>query len=78
MFWFALGCVALWLVPRVAEHRNTLRALMGAVFLGGLARVISLLSAGAPEPFLTVLMVIELVLPPVVIGADEYSRRRAR
>lgn len=73
--WVALGCVAVWLVPRVANETLAARAVLAAVFAAGLARVISLVSAGAPDPLFSVLMAIELVFPPIVYAVAEMARR---
>jgi hypothetical protein len=69
-FWAALGCVSLWLVPRVETQPMAVRAVAAALFAGGIARVISLISVGAPHPLLTVLMAIELIAPPIIIAAQ--------
>ena len=51
--WLGVGLAMLWLVPSI-EHQGVLfRALWGAVFLGGLGRLLSWIRIGAPpKPFM--------------------------
>jgi hypothetical protein len=51
--WLGVGLAMLWLVPSI-EHQGVLfRALWGAVFLGGLGRMLSWLRIGSPpRPFM--------------------------
>jgi thiol:disulfide interchange protein len=81
-FWVVLGGVALWLVPRVGSETTIVRIVGGAVFAAGIARVISLVSVGAPHWSQVVLMAIELLLGPILVGlqariaSSEASDRR--
>jgi hypothetical protein len=77
-FWVAFGAVALWLVPRVEREKLALRALGGALFLGGLARVVSVISVGEPDQLQYVLMAIELILGPLLIAWQAMLRRAER
>jgi hypothetical protein len=47
-------------------------------FAGGVGRAISHLSVGTPHPFFTVLMAIELLLPPVLVLLWLAARRQRR
>lgn len=50
--WMGIGLAALWLVPRITEQTALFRAIWGAIFLGGLGRLLSmLLVAMPPVPF---------------------------
>ena len=65
--WLGLGLAMLWLVPGI-EHQGILfRAVWGAIFLGGVGRVLSWLRIGAPpKPFIGV-TVLELLGAPLFI-----------
>jgi hypothetical protein len=51
--------------------------LAAVFFAGGVGRMISRAAVGPPHPFFTVLMVVELVLPPVLVGLWIGARREA-
>ena len=74
-FWLGAGLVLLWIVPRVESATAPLRAVTGLVFLGGLARLISIAAVGAPSAMFLGLLVLELVLPPIMIS---WQSRLAR
>ncbi|MDH2387948.1 MULTISPECIES: DUF4345 domain-containing protein [Streptomyces] len=73
--WCTLGIVMLATVPHVERHALALRAVFGAVFLGGLARGLSYLSVGAPHALFTAGIGVELLLPPLLLL---WSRRVCR
>jgi hypothetical protein len=75
-FWVAFGALAVWAVPRVERETLVVRALGGALFLGGLARLVSIIDVGEPDSLQYVLMAIELVLGPVLIGWQALLRGR--
>lgn len=65
----SVGLLLLWVAPDPLERTRglALRWASGAVFLGGLARILSLLLAGAPAPLLFFLLAMELLVPPVLV-----------
>jgi Domain of unknown function (DUF4345) len=75
--WVAFGVALLWVVPRVERETLLVRFLGAAIFLGGLARVASIIDVGKPADLQYVLMGIELVLGPLLI-AWPATLRRAR
>ncbi|MGP4002781.1 DUF4345 domain-containing protein [Streptomyces sp. 8N706] len=66
--WITLGIVMMRCVPHVERTGAALRAVCGAVFLGGLARLISYADAGAPHRLFTAFIVVEFVVPAVLIA----------
>jgi hypothetical protein len=66
--WGAYGIVVLRAALNLADRLSEVPWLAGVFFAGGVGRVLSRLSTGAPHPFFTLLMTIELVLPVVLIG----------
>jgi len=65
--WLGLGLMILWIVPRVETAVLPLRAVTGIVFLGGLARVLSIVVSGAPHPMFVAFTILELVAPPILV-----------
>jgi len=65
--WLGVGLAMLWLVPSI-EHQGVLFwALWGAVFLGGLGRLLSWIRIGAPpKPFMAFTL-LELLGAPAFI-----------
>jgi hypothetical protein len=66
-FWFAAGLIVWWAVPRIDKTATVLRVTLGAVFLGGLARLIAVAASGWPHPIFRAAMVIELILIPALL-----------
>ncbi|MFI7415614.1 DUF4345 domain-containing protein [Streptomyces sp. NPDC049627] len=73
--WTTLGLVLLRLVPHVERNGAALRVVFGAVFLGGVARLVSFLAVGAPHPLHTAFIGVELLLPPALLA---WQTRLAR
>jgi hypothetical protein len=75
VFWGAYG-LALILVARDFAARGHLTPwLAGLFFVGGVGRAISYAVAGAPHPFFTALMAVELLTPPLLVLLWLGSRR---
>jgi hypothetical protein len=50
--WLGLGVAILWLVPRIERETTLFRFIWGAIFIGGIGRLLSILLAGLPPlPF---------------------------
>jgi hypothetical protein len=73
-FWVAFGVALLWVAPRVERETLLIRFLGAALFLGGLARLASIIDVGEPDSLQYVLMGIELVLGPLVIAWQAMLR----
>jgi len=76
--WGAYGIVLLraaWGVPRTLPQAPWLAAIF---FAGGVGRVLSRVTVGAPHPFFTLLMVIELSLPVLITLLWLGARARLR
>ncbi|WP_309114337.1 DUF4345 domain-containing protein [Saccharothrix sp.] len=76
--WLFLGVALLSVVRRVREAAKVLRYVCAAVFVGGLARVVSLVSVGTPHVLMVVFIGIELVLPPLLLWWHWSLTRPAR
>jgi len=51
--WCALGIALFWMIPTIERQTVLFRVIWGAVFLGGIGRLLSILFAGLPPlPFI--------------------------
>jgi len=76
--WGAYGIVVLRTAWKLPQTLGQIPWLIGVFFAGGVGRILSHLSVGAPHPFFTALMVVELVLPVVMAGLWLGARREVR
>lgn len=63
--WLAVGVALLTTIKN--NSQVIIRAVAATVFAGGLARLISLATAGAPQAMIYGLLTIELVVPPLLV-----------
>lgn len=66
VFWMAYGVGVIWLTANRPLEVTWIYVALGLFFLGGIGRLVSSISVGAPDPLFTSLMFIELVLPVIV------------
>jgi Domain of unknown function (DUF4345) len=75
--WLGLGIALLWTVPTIERHTTLFRSVWGAVFLGGVGRLLSMLSLGAPPlPFIG-FTILEIVGAPVFVYWQHRLARSA-
>ncbi|MET1004075.1 MAG: DUF4345 domain-containing protein [Propionibacteriaceae bacterium] len=65
--WLCWGVAALWSARRPGRRALVTRLFLVAAILGGVARLVSLLSVGWPGPLLTAALGIELLVVPLVL-----------
>lgn len=65
--WLALGLAALWVAPRLNKEAALFRAIFGAVFIGGIGRVLSMALAGLPPTEFVAYACVEIIVPPVFV-----------
>ena len=65
--WLGIGIAMLWLVPRIESQTVLFRTVWGAIFLGGVGRLLSILFAGLPPVPFVAFTVLELVGAPVFV-----------
>ncbi|WP_394693657.1 DUF4345 domain-containing protein [Hyphobacterium sp.] len=72
-----IGFAALiwWFIPNVDRHVWLFRLMTLAVFLGGLSRLYSYLTVGAPGPELVAGIAIEIALPLIIIWQTAVARK---
>jgi Domain of unknown function (DUF4345) len=65
-FWFSIAPIIWSTLPRVEKETTKLRLIMGIVFAGGLARLVSWRRTGRPHPVFLGAIAIELVGMPIM------------
>ena len=58
--YLGVALLALWCLPRIEERANALVVATGAIFLGGIGRLISIAAVGAPSSVTWYVLIIEL------------------
>ncbi|MEM9042749.1 MAG: DUF4345 domain-containing protein [Actinomycetota bacterium] len=58
--YLGVALVAWWCIPRIEERSAALVAVTGAIFLGGIGRLVSIADLGAPSAATWAFLVIEL------------------
>ncbi len=76
--WGAYGVLLLMTARDMRRLGHLVPWLAAVFFVGGLGRLLSRLSEGPPHPFFTLLMGIELALPPILVLLWLGARRRPR
>jgi outer membrane scaffolding protein for murein synthesis (MipA/OmpV family) len=65
--WLGLGIALLWVVPSIERQGTLFRAVWGAVFLGGVGRLLSTASLGAPPAPFIGFTILEIVGAPAFV-----------
>lgn len=77
VLWLAYGFLALWVAQALEARLVWLRIMLLVFFAGGVGRALSHFALGAPHPLFSVLMWVELLLPPALLGLS-YAQSKAR
>ena len=73
----AYGVAVLWCVMDVERKAKVVYFLMLTFFVGGLARVVSIVAVGLPNAFFIAMMVLELIFP-LVLGYLQFRIAEAQ
>ena len=65
--WFGLGVAILWLVPRIESQTVLFRVVWGAIFVGGIGRLLSMILIGMPPLPFVAFTLLEIVGAPLFI-----------
>lgn len=60
------GVALLWCARSIEQRGKVIRFLIAVFFLGGCARIVSMIAVGPPNALFLALTAVELLLPPVV------------
>ena len=63
VFWLAYGVFSFWVALNVKAQYKFIPAIALAFFIGGLGRLVSILSVGPPASILIPAMILEFVIP---------------
>jgi hypothetical protein len=74
VMFLAYGVVMLWTLRDLERKLSVMRFLALVLFVGGLARIVSLIAVGLPHPFFIAMTIVELALPPVVLWLAKRVR----
>jgi hypothetical protein len=66
VFWLAYGGFCFWVARNIQAQFAFIPVIALAFFVGGLARLISMLSVGAPNIVLILAMILEFVIPIII------------
>jgi hypothetical protein len=75
--WVGLGLAMLWLVPNMERQGVLFRVLWGAIFLGGVGRLLSMISVGLPPAPFIGFTLLEIVGAPMFIYWQHRVARSA-
>jgi hypothetical protein len=65
--WLSLGIALLWLIPSIERQTALFRAVWGAVFLGGIGRLLSIAFVGLPPVSFIGFTALEIIGAPLFI-----------
>jgi Domain of unknown function (DUF4345) len=73
-FYLGIALLIWCVVPRIERHGLLVVALTGCIFLGGVARLVSVLDVGAAGPLQYGLIAFELALPALILWQRQVAR----
>ena len=76
--WLGLGLALLWLVPRIESETVLFRVIWGAIFLGGIGRLLSILVVGSPPIPFVGFTALELIGAPLFLYWQHLVAATAR
>lgn len=62
-FYISLPLFAWWIIPNIEQHTVPVRIIAFAIFLGGVNRLVALLTVGVPSTLPIIFLVLELIFP---------------
>ena len=66
VFWLAAGVALLWSLFPLRERKSVTQVTLALAFIGGLARLASVIAIGWPHPVFATTLALELVVVPLV------------
>lgn len=73
--WFALGVVMFSIIPTIERQRTAIRIIVCSIFIGGLGRVISMITFGVPSPIFVFFTCLELISPILLLLQSLVAKR---
>ncbi|MBI4964105.1 MAG: DUF4345 domain-containing protein [Desulfomonile tiedjei] len=75
--WMGLGLVIFWVIPSIEQKKSIFRLISGVIFIGGIGRVISIVSMGNPSTPFILFTLLELLFPLLIIWQNKISSSEA-
>jgi Domain of unknown function (DUF4345) len=76
-WYLGLAALAWWIVPRIEQQTSLFRILCVAVFLGGIARLLTIQIVGWPQTHFLVVHAAELLFPLLIVWQARISKHIA-
>jgi Domain of unknown function (DUF4345) len=73
-YYFSLGLLGLWLVPKIEKQTGLFRIGCASVFIGGVGRVISIVQVGVPNSLMLAFTALELCFPLLLLWQAKLPR----
>lgn len=70
--WFGIGVAMYWVIPSIDKQTTLFRLIMGAIFLGGVGRLLSAFLVGIPPVHFIVFILLELIGMPLLVLWQSY------
>jgi hypothetical protein len=71
--WLGIGIVLLWIIPRIEHEKTMLQSIAIFFFLGGIGRLISILTCGIPSSIYFIYVFLELSFPLLALWQKSRS-----
>lgn len=76
--WVGVGLMLVWIALTVEQQKQALRFAAAMIFLGGIGRVVSMISFGAPPILYVVFTALELAFPLLIFWHNWVLRDTAK
>ncbi len=71
--WLGLGLILFWLIPAIEQQKAMFRLIAGMIFIGGIGRVMSMMSLGNPSLAFIIFTLLELLFPLLILWQNKLS-----
>lgn len=75
-YYWSLSLLAWWIIPNIEKHTTLFRIIGGAIFFGGVGRLVSMLQTGLPSPMAIAFTGLELLFPLLIIWQAKLPRTK--
>ena len=75
-YYWSLSLLAWWIIPNIEKHTTLFRIIGGAIFFGGVGRLVSMLQTGLPSPMAIAFTGLELLFPLLILWQSKLPRAR--
>lgn len=65
--WLGIGLTLFWMIPAPERQKTVFRLLSGMIFIGGVGRLISIMTFGVPSAVFVIFALLELFFPLLIL-----------